>query len=195
MGHLRKAPYIDKLADVKTKTVGEGTMIWQFTVVLPRAVIGKNCNINCHVFIENDVCIGDNVTVKSGNYIWDATTIEDDVFLGPNVVFTNDLRPRSKRRVPFHPIKICKGASIGANSTILGGITIGKYAMSGIASVVTKDVPNYALVFGNPAKIMGWVDESGEKLTRMKDNDSLWSNKERTAFYKMTENGLEKLLM
>lgn len=192
MGYIKKPAYIDKLADVKTKDVGEGTMIWQFAVVLPKAIIGKDCNINCHVFIENKVQIGNNVTIKSGNYIWDETTIEDDVFLGPNVVFTNDLRPRSKKRVPFHPIKICQGASIGANSTILGGITIGKYAMSGIASVVTKDVPNYALVFGNPAKIMGWVDESGEKLTRLKDNDALWANKERTTFYTMTDNGLER---
>lgn len=192
MGYIKKPAYIDKFADVKTQNVGEGTMIWQFAVVLPKAVIGKDCNINCHVFIENNVQIGNNVTIKSGNYIWDETTIEDDVFLGPNVVFTNDLRPRSKKRVPFHPIKICKGASIGANSTILGGITIGKYAMSGIASVVTKSVPNYALVFGNPARIMGWVDESGEKLIRSKDNENRWSNKERTAFYKMTENGLER---
>jgi UDP-2-acetamido-3-amino-2,3-dideoxy-glucuronate N-acetyltransferase len=192
MKNLSNLAYIDKLADVKTTAIGEGTKIWQFSVVLPNAEIGKNCNINCHTFIENNVTIGDNVTVKSGVYIWDETIIEDDVFLGPNVVFTNDLRPRSKSRIPFKAVRICKGASIGANSTILGGVTIGKYAMSGIASVITKDVPNHALVYGNPARIMGWVDESGKKLTKMSNSDSEWVNKERTAYYFMTEKGLEK---
>src|SRR5687767_681714 len=119
-------------ADVQSSHIGEGTFVWQFAVILKDAVIGKNCNINCHTFIENDVILGDNVTVKSGIYIWDAIRIEDDVFLGPNVVFTNDLRPRSKTPVKYPVTTIKRGASIGANSTILAGVTVGKYAMTGI---------------------------------------------------------------
>jgi len=156
---------IHSLADVQTKNIGEGTYIWQFAVVLAGATIGKNCNINCHTFIENDVIIGDNVTVKSGTYIWDSIRIADDVFIGPNVVFTNDLRPRSKQRVEYPVTTIGQGASLGANTTVLAGVTIGKYAMTGIASVVTRNVPDYALVYGNPARQHGWVNEKGEKLT------------------------------
>ena len=158
---------IHPTADVQSSNIGENTLVWQFAVILQGAKIGKNCNINCHTFIENDVLIGNNVTVKSGIYIWDGTRIGDDVFLGPNVVFTNDLRPRSKARTPFLKTTIKIGASIGANSTILAGVTIGKYAMSGIGSVITKDVPAYALVFGNPARIQGWVDKFGNKLKKM----------------------------
>lgn len=155
---------IHPLADVQTHQIGEGTTIWQFAVILSGAIIGKNCNINCHTFIENDVVIGDNVTVKSGTYIWDSIRIADDVFIGPNVVFTNDVRPRSKQRVIYPVTIVGQGASLGANTTVLAGVSIGKYAMTGIASVVTRDVPDYALVYGNPAKQHGWVDEKGEKL-------------------------------
>jgi acetyltransferase-like isoleucine patch superfamily enzyme len=159
-------------------------------VILKGAVIGKDCNINCHTFIENDVQIGNNVTVKSGTYIWDSIRIEDDVFLGPNVVFTNDLRPRSKQRVPYPQTLIKKGASLGANSTVLAGITIGRYAMSGIGSVITRDVPDHALVFGNPAKIKGWVDEWGQKL--VSKNGTTWESASGDQ-YESTENGLRKL--
>src|SRR5688572_28508849 len=124
-------------ADVQSKKIGEGTRIWQFAVILPGAQIGDNCNINCHTFIENDVIIGNNVTIKSGTYVWDAIRIEDDAFIGPNVVFTNDLRPRSRQRADYPVTIIKKGASIGANSTILAGATVGSHAMTGIASVVT----------------------------------------------------------
>ncbi len=164
------------LADVQTKKIGEGTSIWQYSVVLGGATIGKNCNINCHTFIENDVIIGDNVTVKSGTYIWDAIRIEDDVFIGPNVVFTNDLRPRSKTRSAYPITTVKKGASLGANSTILAGITIGEYSMTGIGSVVTKNVPPHALVYGNPAKIHGWVDKKGNKLVKVSGED--WVDKD-----------------
>jgi acetyltransferase-like isoleucine patch superfamily enzyme len=163
---------IHPLSDVQSIHIGEGTTVWQFAVVLPNAVIGDNCNINCHTFIENDVILGNNVTVKSGTYIWDATRIEDDVFLGPNVVFTNDLRPRSKQRVAYPVTTIRKGASIGANTTILAGVTVGAYAMTGIASVITRDVPSHALVYGNPAKIKGWVDKRGCKLNQV--SEDLW---------------------
>jgi UDP-2-acetamido-3-amino-2,3-dideoxy-glucuronate N-acetyltransferase len=167
---------IHPLADVHSEKIGEGTAIWQFAVVLSKAVIGRNCNINCHTFIENDVVIGDNVTVKSGIYIWDATRIEDDVFLGPNVVFTNDVRPRSKQRVRYPITTVSKGASIGANTTILAGVTIGPFAMTGIGSVITRDVPAHALVYGNPARIRGWVDKRGRKLKQM--GESIWHDED-----------------
>jgi UDP-2-acetamido-3-amino-2,3-dideoxy-glucuronate N-acetyltransferase len=158
--------YIHPLADVKTTAIGNNTEIWQFSVILEGAVIGENCNINCHTFIENDVVIGNNVTVKSGTSIWDAIRIEDDVFLGPNIVFATDPSPRSKKRVIYPVTTIKKGASLGSNTTVLPGITIGRYAMTGAASLITKDVPNYALVFGSPARQHGWVDESGQKLKK-----------------------------
>jgi acetyltransferase-like isoleucine patch superfamily enzyme len=171
---------IHSLSDVQSQNIGEGTTIWQYAVVLKEAIIGRNCNINCHTFIENNVIIGNNVTVKSGIYIWDNIVIEDDVFLGPNVVFTNDLRPRSKQRVDYLPTKVCKGASIGANATILAGVTIGEFAMIGIGSVVTRDVPPYALVYGSPAKVKGWVNEKGDKMQQL--NNDTWIDNEGTIF-------------
>lgn len=146
---------IHKLADCKSINIGENTNIWQFCVVFPKAVIGDNCNICAQVLIENDVIIGNNVTVKSGVQIWDGITVEDNVFIGPNVTFTNDLFPRSKNP-DWKLVKtiIKSGASIGANATILAGITIGKNAMIGAGSVVTKDVPENTLWYGNPAKMV-----------------------------------------
>lgn len=153
---------IHKLADVQSKNIGEGTTVWQFAIILPGAVIGKNCNINCHTFIENDVIVGNNVTLKSGVYVWDGITIEDNVFIGPNVTFVNDKYPKSKQYpAKFQSLLIKRGASIGANATILGGITIGEYAMIGAGSVVTKDVSAFSLVYGNPAVPVGSVDEKG----------------------------------
>lgn len=152
-------------ADVQSDTIGEGTAIWQFCIVLKGAVIGQNCNINAQCFIENDVVIGDNVTIKSGVQIWDGIQLEDNVFIGPNVTFTNDFLPRSKQ----YPKKFLKtvvknNASIGANSTILGGITIGKSAMVGAGSVVTKNVDNNTLVYGNPASFKAYICDCGQKL-------------------------------
>jgi UDP-2-acetamido-3-amino-2,3-dideoxy-glucuronate N-acetyltransferase len=181
---------IHPLADVQSTRIGEGTMVWQFAIILSGAVIGKNCNINCHTFIENDVIIGDNVTVKSGISIWDAIRIEDDVFLGPHVVFTNDLRPRSKQRVQYPTTTIKKGASLGASTTVLAGVTIGKYAMTGIGSIVTRNVPDHALVFGNPARIQGWVDEQGRKLKS--SGNKIWVNEDGIQ-YSETTKGLTRL--
>ena len=144
---------IHPLADVQSLNIGENTTIWQFCVVLPKAVIGKNCNINCQVFIENDVVIGNNVTIKPGVQVWDGITIEDNVFIGPNATFTNDLFPRSKQYPSqFEKTLIKNGASIGANATILAGITIGTNAMIGAGSVVTKNIPDNEVWMGNPAK-------------------------------------------
>lgn len=143
---------IHHLSDVQTINIGQDTYIWQFTVVLENAVIGRNCNINCNVFIENDVIIGDNVTIKSGVQIWNGIQIDDNVFVGPNATFTNDAYPRSKQ---YHKAilktHIKRGASIGANATILPGITIGENAMIGAGSVVLKDVPDNTTWVGNPA--------------------------------------------
>ena len=144
------------MADVKSDKIGEGTTIWQFAVILANAVIGKNCNINCHTFIENDVVIGDQVTIKSGVFIWDGIKIENNVFIGPNVTFVNDKYPRSGIYPPsFLSTVIRQGASIGSNATILGGIIIGKNSLVGAGAVVTKDVPDEVVVAGNPAKIIG----------------------------------------
>jgi len=145
--------FIHPLADVQSQKIGDDTKIWQFCVVLEKAIIGSNCNINCQVFIENDVVIGNNVTIKPGVQVWDGITIEDDVFIGPNVTFTNDKTPKSKQYPKeFLKTLIKQGASIGANATILPGISIGRNAMIGAGSVVTKSVPENELWVGNPAK-------------------------------------------
>jgi acetyltransferase-like isoleucine patch superfamily enzyme len=155
---------IHKLSDVQSSKIGKDTNIWQYCVVLPNAVIGNNCNINANVFIENDVRIGDNVTIKPGVQIWDGITIEDHVFIGSNVTFTNDYLPRSKKYPEkFLKTIIKKGASIGANSTIIGGITIGEYAMVGAGSVVTKNIGKQELWYGNPAKSRGYICKCGNK--------------------------------
>lgn len=139
-------------SDVQSTSIGAGTTIWQYVVVLPNAVIGADCNINAHCFIENGVVLGDHVTIKCGVYLWDGVTIGNNVFVGPNVTFTNNKFPRSKQDLAVHPKTIIEdGASLGAGSVILCGITIGKNAMIGAGSVVTKDVPANQLWVGNPA--------------------------------------------
>jgi len=153
-------PEIHPLADVNSAEIGVNTRVWQYSVVIAGAKIGSNCNICAHTLIEGDVVIGDNVTVKSGVYLWDGTRIEDDVFIGPNATFTNDPMPRSKVYPDvFKGILVQKGASIGANATILPGITIGCNAMVGAGAVVTKDVPAGAVVVGNPAKIIRQLEQ------------------------------------
>jgi UDP-2-acetamido-3-amino-2,3-dideoxy-glucuronate N-acetyltransferase len=154
---------IHPLSDVQCKNIGEGTRIWQYTVVLKDAFIGKNCNICSHCFIENDVKVGDNVTLKFYVELCDGVTLEDDVFIAPNVSFTNDLNPRSKKffNAPERTL-IKKGASIGAGVAIKPGVTIGEYAFVALGSVVTKDIPAYTFWMGSPAKHMGYVTKECE---------------------------------
>jgi len=143
----------------ESKQVGRGTRIWAFAHILPRARIGCDCNICDGVFVENDVTVGDRVTVKSGVQLWDGVTLEDDVFVGPNATFTNDKYPRSRHRPQqFLKTTIKRGASIGANATILPGVTVGERAMVGAGAVVTRSVPAGAIVVGNPSRIIGYVD-------------------------------------
>jgi UDP-2-acetamido-3-amino-2,3-dideoxy-glucuronate N-acetyltransferase len=141
-------------SDVQTKKIGEGTRVWQYVVILEKAVIGADCNVCSHCFIENDVAVGNRVTVKCGVQLWDGVTIEDDVFIGPNVTFTNDKFPRSRQHKEPARTLVKRGASIGANATILCGIEIGENAMIAAGAVVTKDVPPNAVVAGNPARMM-----------------------------------------
>ncbi len=156
---------IHPTSDIQSTSIGHNTVIWQYVVILKEAIIGDNCNINSHCFIENDVVLGNNVTVKCGVYIWNGITIKDNVFIGPNVTFVNDKTPRSKQYpLNFEKTLIKKGVTIGANSTIIGGITIGEFAMVGAASLVTKNVPDHALVYGSPAIIKGYVCNCGKKL-------------------------------
>lgn len=132
--------------------IGPRTRVWAFVHILPGARIGAECNICDHVFIENDVIVGDRVTIKSGVQLWDGLRLEDDVFVGPNATFTNDRFPRSKQWLAAFPeTRIMRGASIGANATILPGITIGEKAMVGAGAVVVEDVPPFTVVAGNPA--------------------------------------------
>ena len=150
--------YVHPMALVESKNIGKNSRIWAFTHILPKAVIGEDCNICDHTFIENDVVVGNRVTIKCGVQIWDGIKIEDDVFIGPNATFTNDLFPRSKRYPKSYArTLVCKGASIGANATILPGLTIGQSAMVGAGSVVTKDIPPFAIVAGNPVQIIGYA--------------------------------------
>lgn len=150
---------IHPLSDVQSKDIGVRTSIWQYVVVLPEAKIGADCNICSHCFVENDVVIGDRVTIKNGVQVWDGLRIGDDVMVGPNVTFTNDMKPRSKQKFDIMITTVNRGASIGANATILPGITIGANAMIGAGAVVISDVPMNAVVVGNPAKIIKYIED------------------------------------
>ncbi|MCY1200373.1 dTDP-3-amino-3,6-dideoxy-alpha-D-galactopyranose 3-N-acetyltransferase [compost metagenome] len=153
-------PQVHELAEVHSTSIGHGTRVWQYAVILAGARIGANCNICAHTLIENDVEIGDRVTLKSGVFLWDGMRVADDVFIGPNATFANDPMPRSKVYPErFLQIRLERGASIGANATVLPGVTIGEYAMVGAGAVVTRDVPARAVVVGNPARILRFLDD------------------------------------
>ena len=148
---------VHKTSDVQTQSIGVNTNIWQFCVILAGASIGESCNICSHCFIENNVIIGDRVTIKNGVYLFDSIFIEDDVFIGPNVTFTNDRYPRSlrgnvSRKLQYPKTIIRMGASIGGGATILPGVEIGRNSLIGAGSVITKDVPENSVVYGNAAK-------------------------------------------
>jgi UDP-2-acetamido-3-amino-2,3-dideoxy-glucuronate N-acetyltransferase len=144
--------------------IDPGACVWAFLHILPGAVVGRNCTICDQPFIENDVMVGDRVTIKCGVQLWDGVTLGDDVFVGPNATFTNDPFPRSRQRpMSFPRTFVCNGASIGANAKILPGLTIGRAAMVGAGAVVTKDVPPEAIVVGNPARIVGYVKPDGSR--------------------------------
>jgi len=156
----------------ESKSIGEGTRVWAFAHILPGAVIGHDCNVCDGVFIENDVVVGDRVTIKCGVQLWDGLRIADDVFIGPNATFTNDRFPRSRVYIETFPRTVVeKGASIGANATILPGVVIGSGAMIGAGSVITRSVPPNAIVVGNPARIVGYVtDRALEAASGSKDS-------------------------
>jgi acetyltransferase-like isoleucine patch superfamily enzyme len=166
--------FIHPTAIVEAQQIGQGTRIWAFTHVMKDVSIGETCNVGEHCFIETGVIVGSNVTIKNGNMLWQGVTLQDDVFVGPGVVFTNDLYPRSPRSSQAQrrysnsdwlvPTFVHQGASLGAGAVILAGATIGQWAMVGAAAVVTKDVPPYALVLGNPARMVGWVCRCGRPL-------------------------------
>ena len=155
--------------------VGNGTKVWAFAHVMPGAIIGEDCNISDHVFVENDVVLGDRVTVKCGVQLWDGLRVGSDVFIGPNATFTNDLFPKSRQR-PSHFVRTTleEGCSIGANATILPGVLIGRNAMVGAGAVVTRSVPPNAIVHGNPARIHGYsseIDKAGHLKAPATDED------------------------
>lgn len=165
---------------VETSQIGEGTRIWALAHVMDGVSIGANCNVGDHCFIESGAVIGDNVTIKNGNMIWDGVTLEEGVFVGPHVFFTNDLYPRSPRlpqaakRYSNHDwlarTLVKQGATLGAAAVILANVTIHEFAMVGAGAIVTKDVPAYALVVGNPARVRGWVCQCGQPLKFQGDN-------------------------
>lgn len=179
---------IHPLADVHSAMIGTGTTVWQFAIILAGAQIGEDCNINSHTFIENKVVLGNAVTVKCGVYLWDGTTVENNVFIGPNVTFINDPFPRSKQHLSEYPVTLIKeGSSLGANATIKCGVTIGNYAMIGAGSMVTKNVGAYELWYGNPARHMGYVTRAGKiinKELRDKENNQYCINPNGEPFLK-----------
>jgi len=158
---VHESSYVDEGAEI-----GAGTKIWHFCHIMPRAKIGERCNIGQNVLVSSDVTLGNNVKIQNNVSLYTGVIVEDDVFLGPSMVFTNVINPRSyvNRKDEYKTTLVRRGASIGANATIVCGITLGRYCFIGAGAVVTKDVPDYALVYGLPASIRGWMCQCGEQL-------------------------------
>ena len=180
---------VHRMALCESDDVGDGTRVWAFAHVMPGARIGRNCNIGDHAFVESGVVLGDNVTVKNGVAIYEGVTAGDNVFIGPNAVFTNDMTPRAAVKRPTEEWLVATslrdGATIGANATIVCGVVVGKGAFVGAGCVVVRDVPDYALVVGNPARRIGWACRCGARLP----DDTLVCGACNTA-YKKVDAGL-----
>ena len=165
MDHPGPRGYRHPTSLIHSNRIGPHTRIWAFCHIMPGATIGSGCNIGDHCYIEGGACIGDEVVIKNGVAIWDGVTIESRAFIGPNVAFTNDLRPRAKAvRATYDRTRICEGASVGANVTLVCGITVGRFALVGAGAVVTRDVPDFALMLGNPARLRSFVCQCGQRL-------------------------------
>lgn len=164
---VHESSYVDEDAEI-----GAGTKIWHFCHIMPQTRIGQNCNIGQNVFIASGVVIGNNVKIQNNVSLYTGVTIEDDAFLGPSMVFTNVLNPRShvSRKDEYKPTLVRRGASIGANATVVCGVSLGEYSFVGAGSVVARDVPDYALVYGNPARVRGWMCHCGVKLKLVPKN-------------------------
>ena len=184
---VHESSYIDEPCKI-----GEGTKIWHFSHIMKNSTIGKNCNIGQNVLVSSDVKLGNNVKVQNNVSIYTGVECEDDVFLGPSMVFTNVINPRSaiNRRGTYIKTIVKKGSSIGANATIICGNNIGKSSFIGAGSVVTKDVPDYALVIGNPAKQVGWMSEYGQRLNFDNSNKFLCKNSKK--YYRLIDNKIIK---
>lgn len=186
--YVHESSYADEGCEI-----GEGTKIWHFCHISSTAKIGKKCSFGQNVFVASDVVIGNNVKIQNNVSLYTGVILEDDVFCGPSMVFTNVLTPRSgfprNTKDDYHQTLLKKGASIGANATIVCGTTIGKHAFIGAGSVVTKDIPDFALCYGNPARVRGWVCECGLKLEFNNEQAKCSCSRE----YKKVENGVEKL--
>lgn len=172
----KKLPFIHERAFCESTDIGAGTRIWAFAHVMKGAKVGEDCNLCDHSFIESGAVLGNRVTVKNAVLVWDKVTVEDEVFLGPNMVFTNDMNPRvafKKAPSAFLPTRVKRGSSIGANATIVCGVTLGEQCFVGAGSVVIRDVPAHAMVVGNPARRIGWMCSCGEKLPAARQDTSL----------------------